>query len=522
MGIGATIGSTIFKIFAVLLIVVLYVGGVAGGIYCGFSWYDVATSYSATYGTVIDSDPYEDFDLYSYNLDDIVFTHNGEARTFSQVYNVSYSFDGVANDYNVLINDTPANKVVSTYGSLTATYDLLFYGVYGSIVGDVELEINLDVYVSRVYLTVSTLADDTNYGYLLEYIHTKGFELRIVQAGYAKDITRDTSTPGDVVYPLDYICDANGNLLHYIGNSTSVSLPATYSLGAYVENFVLWEGDGLSNSQWQAFSPEDKADYVMYAWASILNFSIYSTVYSNWLEELYTDLDYKPSMYNAYDVDVVSSDGVINIILTVDYYECLTGNDYTLTSISSSAFSRNTGGDAIDSAVVYNTNNVNTVIIPASVTSIGDYAFAGMYNLVDVILTGSSQLESIGAGAFYGTGIVEFTAPDSVISIGRVAFTACDNLQVLGLGSITTLNGWTVSSNTLSTITIPDTCTSISAEAIVCRNPNGITIYMDSSVTSIASSAFVSNAGYTIVIPTAELTTMKARFPTYATYMIAG
>ena len=74
-----------------------------------------------------------------------------------------------------------------------------------------------------------------------------------------------------------------------------------------------------------------------------------------------------------------------------------------------------------------------SITIPASVTSIGDYAFEGGwdYMIGGVTFEESSQLKTIGAHAFDGSGITSFEVPASVESIGAAAFAGCEDLETL-------------------------------------------------------------------------------------------
>ena len=83
------------------------------------------------------------------------------------------------------------------------------------------------------------------------------------------------------------------------------------------------------------------------------------------------------------------------------------------------------------------------VVIPETITSIGDKAFAGAENLESIILP--NGIEHIGAWAFAGCSkITGITLPDKLISIGARAFDACSNLKritvpdgvkVIGIGA---------------------------------------------------------------------------------------
>ena len=74
-------------------------------------------------------------------------------------------------------------------------------------------------------------------------------------------------------------------------------------------------------------------------------------------------------------------------------------------------------------------NGINTdVCIPDSVTSIGDRAFSGCYNMTKVTIPNS--VTSIGDRAFSGCkGLTSVTIPDRVTNIGDRAFSGCSSLS---------------------------------------------------------------------------------------------
>jgi hypothetical protein len=138
-------------------------------------------------------------------------------------------------------------------------------------------------------------------------------------------------------------------------------------------------------------------------------------------------------------------------------------------------------------------------VIPASVTGIEKYAFAGCEGLTDVTI--SSGVTSIGEGAFSScTGLTSITIPAGITSIGPNAFSSCS-----GLTSITIPDGVTsigerafAYCSELTSVTIPASIASIGREAFKgCPGFTSVTI--PASVTSVGRSAFESCKNLIIV-----------------------
>ena len=107
-------------------------------------------------------------------------------------------------------------------------------------------------------------------------------------------------------------------------------------------------------------------------------------------------------------------------------------------------------------------NLVQELIIPDSVTSIGNYAFYGCSGLTSVTIPNS--VTSIGRMAFEGcSGLTSVTIPDSVTSIGNGAFRDCSALTSVTIPESVTSIGFSVFSGCsgLTSVTIPDSVTSI-------------------------------------------------------------
>ena len=134
----------------------------------------------------------------------------------------------------------------------------------------------------------------------------------------------------------------------------------------------------------------------------------------------------------------------------------------------------------------------NHFIIPDSVTSIGAMAFFACSSLQSVAIPGS--VTSIGTGAFtWCSSLQSVTIPGSVTSIGVVAFWGCTSLQsVIIPDSVTSIGDRAFERcKSLQSVTIPGSVTSIGNKAFSdCKSLQSVTI--PDSVTSIGDGAFLS------------------------------
>ena len=92
---------------------------------------------------------------------------------------------------------------------------------------------------------------------------------------------------------------------------------------------------------------------------------------------------------------------------------------YTVTSIGEGAF---------------NNKALTTITIPASVTTIGDYAFLFSGSLASVTFGAGSLLQTIGNYAFYSAGLISINIPASVTTIGDYAFSGTPTSIVVTFG----------------------------------------------------------------------------------------
>ena len=147
------------------------------------------------------------------------------------------------------------------------------------------------------------------------------------------------------------------------------------------------------------------------------------------------------------------------------------------------------GGYPGKSVGAFAKSNITSIIIPNSVTSIGEFAFRESNSLTSITIPNS--VTSIGKFAFANcSNLSSVTIPDSMTSIGDDVFTACTSL---------------------TSVTIPNSVTSIGSSAFqYCSSLTSVTI--PESVTSIGHNAFSGCSGLTSVTIPNSVTSVGRAF----------
>ena len=268
---------------------------------------------------------------------------------------------------------------------------------------------------------------------------------------YTLNLTNDNETAGTINGAGEYATNANVTI-------TAVANNSYYFNGWFNESNIL-----ISNMTEYAFVMPENDVTITAKWTSILKFTLNIT-----------ETEYSVSGINETD----------KTIITIPSNH----NGLPVTVIDGRAF--------------YNCSSLINIVIPNSVTSIGDFAFYGCSGLTSINIPDS--VTSIGEHAFRGcSGLTSITIPNSVTSIENYAFYNCSSLTNIVIpNSVTSIENYAFDNcSSLINFVIPDSIIRIGYNAFVgCSGLTSITI--PNSVTSIGMSAFAGCSGLTsITIP---------------------
>ena len=186
----------ILKYVFYLIVILLPVLIIGAGIYCSVELYKNITATSQTFGEIDYHDIYEDFNIFDCDLSDAIFYPTDNGYSYSTTIPKHVDFNGDKQKYNVLINNRPSIKELSTAGKLTATNLINYYDISGNQTQQTILEITIKFYQSNVEINLSNTNDATQQAKFLEYLKFNGLHLRIIDAQYTiqENINTDTYT----------------------------------------------------------------------------------------------------------------------------------------------------------------------------------------------------------------------------------------------------------------------------------------------------------------------------------------
>lgn len=183
------------------------------------------------------------------------------------------------------------------------------------------------------------------------------------------------------------------------------------------------------------------------------------------------------------------------------------GNTYSVNILGTGTLYESSNVTTLGSGVVPY-NQLVSLTIGSSVTSIANYAFQNCSLMTTVTFTPTSALLTIGSNVFDGcSALASITIPDSVTTIGTSAFAGCSTLNPVTFSPSSTIAtiglGMFGGCSSLTSITIPDLVTSIGGNAFdSCSSLHTVTFSPTSQLGTIGDFAFAScTALKSITIP---------------------
>ena len=226
-----------------------------------------------------------------------------------------------------------------------------------------------------------------------------------------------------------------------------------------------------------------------------------------------------PSLGHSYDSEFICTrcqvkDPISGVVYQLnddktEYYVVKIGNK-SVSSIEIPDFINNCPVTTINAGVFSWCENLETIILPNCLTSIGDRAFEHCVKLKNVIIPNS--VISIGSEAFYWCENLEtIILSNCLTSIGKRAFIRCSNLTSITIpNSVTTIgNNAFDECSSLTSVTISNSVTSIASGTFV-RCPSLTSITIPNSVTTIGNHAFENCSSLTSITISNSVTSIGA------------
>lgn len=137
--------------------------------------------------------------------------------------------------------------------------------------------------------------------------------------------------------------------------------------------------------------------------------------------------------------------------------------------------------------------SLTSITLPASLTTIGAYAFYGCKNLSSVTFEDGSLMATIGREAFRGcSSLTAITIPSNMITLDEYAFGDCTSLTDLTVQStkLTTVRNYIFANCKLTNVTLPEGMTTVPRIFYHAKFAPGTTVTIPSTATSISEYAF--------------------------------
>ena len=300
--------------------------------------------------------------------------------------------------------------------------------------------------------------------------HTPGFylfdgrQLGISDNGVIYKMNTTENDNAVLAYSLDH-----GASFTEIGEALSLSVPAPggedgFLLKGY-DNYLYFQGNG---QMWKSIPNGDDIPESN-PWIGVKFFDEASGLYYNIISDTTVEVTYDEfyinTGYNSYQGDIAIPE-------TVTYG----GITYTVASVGNRAFNNCNG-------------SLTSVVVPNTVTSIGELAFGGSDNLRSVVLPNS--VNTLGDRIFFDCqSLISVRLPEGITVFPSGMFVNCYRLSSIVIPpTVTRIESNAFSGSGLASIDIPESVTYIGEEA--CSSCSSLSsVDIPNSVTELGSGVF--------------------------------
>lgn len=176
------------KVAVYVLVVVLCVGAVCSGVFCGISWFKKAHAESHIIGQLNINNSYT-MDTFSYSnaKHPICFYHDDDDATdfwyFKEELEKVSSFDGTKKQYEITLNNYIILEPTILFRAVSFRVPIVFKDLDSSVSCDTYFDITIKFYNDKTNFEV-TATGDRNRQFIERYIEANGFEL------FVKEVTK--------------------------------------------------------------------------------------------------------------------------------------------------------------------------------------------------------------------------------------------------------------------------------------------------------------------------------------------
>ena len=143
---------------------------------------DIWTRTSSVVGEPTTIETRNNYDLVcKYDLSTMIFDTE-DYITYTSDNNFAHlDFDGTDGNYKILVNNVLLSDVTVYAGKIEADYSRNFYDIDKSVITTINLDIVIYFYNDEVLIIIQTKNVNNSQAYLMQYIATDGFILKVVK-----------------------------------------------------------------------------------------------------------------------------------------------------------------------------------------------------------------------------------------------------------------------------------------------------------------------------------------------------